>query len=83
MAQQITNLQYQTSNQTIRNLFIRINLLDFNYFIVDNLEGYIIDGNVSVNANSNIRRTCNITFVVKDSTFDIESGGRIWLDKFG
>lgn len=81
MAQQITNLQYQTSNQTIRNLFIRINLLDFNYFIVDNLEGYIIDGNVSVNANSNIRRTCNITFVVKDSTFDIESGGRIWLDK--
>ena len=81
MAQQITNLQYQTSNQTIRNLFIRINLLDFNYFIVDNLEGYIIDGNVSVNANSNIRRTCNITFVVKDSTFDIESGRRIWLDK--
>lgn len=81
MAQQITNLQYQTSNQTIRNLFIKINLLDFNYFIVDNLEGYIINGNVSINANSNIRRTCNITFVVKDSSFDIEAGGRIWLDK--
>lgn len=81
MAQQITNLQYQTSNQTIRNLFIKINLLDFDYFIVDNLEGYILDGNISINANSDIRRTCNITFVVKDSSFNIETGGKIWLDK--
>ena len=81
MSQQITNLQYKTSNQTIRNLFIKINLLDFDYFIVDNLEGYILDGNVSVNADSDIRRTCNITFVVKDSSFNIEAGGKIWLDK--
>ena len=81
MAQQITNLQYKTSNQTVRNLSIRINLLDFNYFTVDSLEGYILDGNVSINANSDIRRTCNITFVVKDSSFNIEAGGKIWLDK--
>lgn len=81
MAQQITNLQYQTAKQTNRNVFIKINLLDFNYFIVDSLEGYILDGNISINANSDIRRTCNITFIVKDSSFNIESGGKIWLDK--
>lgn len=81
MAQQITNLQYQTSNQTNRNLSIKIDLLDFDYFIIDNLEGYILSGDISINANSNIRRTCNITFVVKDSSFNIEAGGKIWLDK--
>ena len=81
MAQQVTNLQYQTSNQTNRNLFIRVNLLDFNYFVVDSLEGYILEGNVSINANSNIRRTCNVSFVVKNSSFNIEAGGKIWLDK--
>ena len=81
MAQQITNLQYQTINQTNRNLFIRVNLLDFNYFIVDSLEGYVLDGNVSINANSNIRRTCNVTFIVKNASFNIEAGGKIWLDK--
>lgn len=81
MSQQITNLQYQTANQTTRNLFVRINLLDFNYFVVDSLEGYVIDGSVSINANSDIRRTCDITFIIKDSSFNIESGGKIWLDK--
>ena len=81
MSQLITALQYDTAKQSIRNKFVKIDLLDFNYMIVDSLEGYILDGSVSINANSDIRRTCDVSFVVTDSTFDIQSGGEIWLDK--
>lgn len=81
MAQQITSSQYNTANQTTRNFYVKINLLDFNYAIVDSLEGNIISGNVNVDANSDLRRTCNLTFVVTGSTFLIQPGGEIWLDK--
>lgn len=81
MTEKITSSQYNTSKQSIRNVLIKIDLLDFNYMTVDNLEGYGIDGSITIDANSDIRRTCDISFIVKDSTFDIKSGGEIWLDK--
>ena len=81
MAELLTSSQYNTAKQTNRKTFVKINLLNFDYFIVDTLEGYTLDGSISVNANSDIRRTCNISFVVTDSTFEIKSGGEIWLDK--
>lgn len=82
MSFSITASQYTTANQPIRNLYIQINLLDFNFFIVNNLEGNLLDGNVSINANSDIRRTCTVSFVVTDSSFNVEAGGQIWLDKY-
>ena len=81
MAQQITSLQYDTAKQSIRNIFVKINLLDFNYMIVDSLEGYVLNGTISIDANSDIRRTCEISFVITDSTFVIQAGGEMWLDK--
>lgn len=82
MSKEISSSQYTSSLQTIRNLHIKIDLLDFNFFVVNNIEGNALDGSVSINANSNIRRTCNISFVVTDSSFDIKPGGQIWLDKY-
>lgn len=81
MAEQITSSQYSTALQPIRNISIRINLLNFDYFTVDTLEGYGLDGSINIDANSDIRRTCELKFVVTDSTFDIQAGGEIWLDK--
>jgi hypothetical protein len=81
MANQITASQYRIAKQTIRNKFIKINLLNFNYLIVDTLEGNAINGNININASSDIRRTCNISFVLTNSSFDVQAGGRIWLDK--
>lgn len=82
MSQQISSSQYTSSLQTIRNLHIRIDLLDFNFFVVNNIEGTAIDGSVVVSATSDIRRTCNISFTVTDSSFDIQAGGQVWLDKY-
>lgn len=78
----ITSQQYSVLNQTIRNLHIKINLLNFSYQIVDSLEGNAIGGSVNINANSDIRRTCNIELVVTNSTFDVQSGGKIFLDRY-
>ena len=81
MPNEITSSQYKIAKQTIRNKYIKINLLNFNYLIVDSLEGNAIDGDININANSDIRRTCTISLVLTDSSFDVQAGGKIWLDK--
>ena len=78
----ITQDQYSIVKQRYRNILIKINLLNFNFQVVDSLEGNLISGNVVINANSDIRRTCNITMVMKNHTFKIEAGGQIWFDKY-
>jgi len=81
MAGIITQAQYDTTQQTIRNTYLKINLLNFDYLTVDTLEGNVISGNVQINADSDIRRTCDISLVVTDSSFDVQAGGEIWIDK--
>lgn len=81
MAGIITQAQYDTTQQTIRNTYLKINLLNFDYLTVDSLEGNVISGNVQINADSDIRRTCDISLVVTDSSFDVQAGGEIWIDK--
>lgn len=81
MATQITQSQYNTSKQTIRKLYIKVDLLNFDYMMVGSLEGNVISGSININANSDLRRSCNISLVVTDSTFEVEPGGKIWLDK--
>lgn len=78
----MTQEDYYVAKQRLRNLRIRINLLNFNYLTVGALEGVATSGNISIDANSDIRRTCNISMVVEDSTFGIEPGGKIWMDKY-
>lgn len=82
MINDITASQYRIVNQRIRNKYIKINLLNFNYLIVDTLEGNAIEGSININGSSDIRRTCNISLVLTDSSFNVESGGKIWLDKY-
>lgn len=81
MTSAISQAQFNTSQQTIRETFIKVNLLDFNYATIDTLEGNIISGNVQINSDSDIRRTCDVSFVITDTTLDAIPNGRIWLDK--
>lgn len=78
----ITSQQYNVSNQTIRNLHIKINLLNYSYQTVDSLEGNAISGSINIEANADIRRTCQIDLIVTNNTFNVQSGGRIWIDKY-
>lgn len=78
----ITQEQYNTATQQLRNLHLKINILDFNYQVVNEISGEVIAGNISVDANADLRRSCSISVVVTDSNYNIESGGQIWLDKY-
>lgn len=81
MATQITQSQYNTTNQSLRNLHIKLNVLNFDYNILDSIEGNVLSGQVRIDANSDIRRTCDLSFVVTDSSLEVQAGGQIFLDK--
>lgn len=67
--------------KSVRNLRAKINILNFQMQTVDEISGNVIDGNITEDAKSDIRRTCNITMVVTNGQFDVKPGGQIWLDK--
>ena len=63
-----------------KKLHLRAYLLNENNLIVDNLEGLVINGDGSDDANSDIRKNCNFTIHSIDSTYDIGEYNRIWLN---
>lgn len=78
----ITENEFRTYLQNIQNRYIRIELLNYQFQTVDSLEGVCTSGSISIDANSDIRRTASIVLVVNNSSFEVASGGRIWLDKY-
>lgn len=78
----ITSTQFQTSLQNIQSRYIRLELLNYQFQTVDSVEGVCTSGSISIDANSDIRRTGSIVLVVTDSSFEVASGGKIWLDKY-
>lgn len=79
--------------QPIQNKRIRLELLDFNYAVVDSIEGVCIGGNLSKTADDVLRRSGNLTicvplnpnattFLDAVSGYTISYGGKIWLDKY-
>lgn len=74
--------QLRTAKQNIQNKYARIELLNSNFQVVENLEGNCIGGNINIDAESDMRRSGSVQLVVTDSSFNIQSGGKIFLDKF-
>ena len=77
----ITSTQFQSALQNIQSRYVRLELLNYQFQTVDNIEGICIGGSISINANSDMRRTANISLVVKNSSFVVQPGGQIWLTK--
>lgn len=73
---------YNVLKQQYIKKYIRLELLDFQYNIVDELSGNMTKCSINVDSNSDLRRSCDLAFVVTTSTFDIKSGSKLWLDKF-
>lgn len=78
----ITGAMYNDAKKNIRDLRIKINILNFNMQTVDEITGVVLDGSINVDATADIRRTCSLSLVVKDSTLELQPGGRIWVDKY-
>ena len=79
----INQREYNVAKQNGRIIHTKINILNFDFQIVDEISGVVLDGSTyNIDATSDIRRTCSISLVPLDSTFNVEYGGKIWLDKY-
>ena len=85
-----TQSQYNTTIQPYRNISIKLEVLDFNYYILDEISGVATSANFSIDADSDIRRTCNINMILKDDyssdplvkSIYWQSGNPFWFDKY-
>ena len=68
--------------KSIRQLRAKINILNFQMQIVDEISGNVLDGNITEDANSDIRRTCDISMVVTNGQFNIQPGSQIWISNY-
>ena len=78
----ITTTQLSSSLQNIQSRYIRIELLNQNFQTVNQLEGICTSGSISIDANSDVRRTGSIVLVVTNSDFEVTVGGQIWLERY-
>ncbi len=75
--------EYRVSKQNNRTLHILIYILDFQFRKIAELSGIVLDNSTfSIDANSDIRRTCNLSIIPTSSDFDITANSDIWIDKY-
>ena len=80
---EVTNKALNVAKQNGRIIHTKINILDFNFRQVDEISGVVLEGSTyNIDATSDIRRTCNISLVPIDRTFNVEYGGKLWMDKY-
>ncbi len=73
---------YDIAKQRIINRYLKVNILDFGYKVVDEISGNVSSFDMNIDADSDIRRTCSVEIIVTDASFDIAAGNKIWLDKY-
>ena len=78
----ITASEFNVVKQNIQEKYTKIELLDSNLQIVDSLEGVTLNGSITIDADSDMRRNATLKFAITDSSFEIESGSKIWMDKY-
>jgi hypothetical protein len=76
-----TQQQYNIHFQKIRHVYVKLDWLNWNENKVDEIQGKLIDGNVNINAESAIRRTCNLTFeIISNNKLLPSPTSYVWLN---
>lgn len=79
----ITQEEYRVTKQQGRIIHTKINILNFQFETVGEISGVVLDGSTyNTDATSDIRRTCSISLIPKDTSFNIEYGSKLWMDKY-
>ncbi len=73
--------EYNVHFQSVRELYIRIDWLNWDEHKVDELQGNLIGGNISIDRASPIRRTCNLDFIITNNSFIPAPSSHIWLNR--
>lgn len=84
-----TQNQYDVTLQRLRDIDCKIAVLDFDYTLLDEISGITTNISLSVDADSDIRRTADISINLKsDSSINPrqsyywQAGNKYWFDKY-
>ena len=79
----VTERQYSITKQATRDLYCKVNLLNYQFQIVDDISGVVVSDSWTISATSDIRRTGTLTiYPDNDQVYKIQSGSKIFLDKY-
>ena len=79
----ITEQQYSIVKQPYRELYCKVNLLNYQFQVVDEISGVVINDSWTISATSDIRRTGTLTLTPDDEeAYRIQAGSKIFLDKY-
>lgn len=79
----ITEQQYSIVKQPYRELYCKVNLLNYQFQVVDEISGVVINDSWTISATSDIRRTGTLSIAPDDSdAYKIQAGSKIFLDKY-
>lgn len=78
----ITNDDYTTIKQRFRKVKFAIQILNNKFQVVDEIQKGVFSGSIDVSADSDIRRTCNVSIADPKNQFNYFEGQRLWLDKY-
>ena len=73
--------EYNVHFQSTRTLYIKISLYSSELKKLDEIQGVALSGNIDMQYDSAIRKSCSISLVVKDSSFLIGEDKKIWINK--
>ncbi len=82
MAIDIKSEDYDVLKQPYINKYLRVDLLDFDYNVIRDITGHLTKCSVSVDADSDLRRNCDVSMVITDDKVDISPEGGIWLNRY-
>lgn len=77
----VTQTDVDLLMQSTKVLYYKLELLNENMKIIESIEGNLISDNISIDSNSDIRRTYTCEMIVTNSSFNIGKNKFIWFDK--
>ena len=77
----MNNKEMEVLNQQMQTVHAKIELLDNNDNMLEELQGICIDGSIDLDSDSIIRRTCSLNIILKDSSYLPLPDNKIWMDK--
>ena len=79
----ITEQQYSIVKQPYRDLYCKVDLLNYQFQVVDEISGVVISDSWTISATSDIRRTGTLVIAPDNSdAYRIQAGSKIFLDKY-
>lgn len=79
----VSQQEYEVAKQSGRIIHTKINILNFDFEVVSEISGIVLDGSTyTIDATSDIRRTCSISLIPVNDSFNIEYGSKLWIDKY-